>query len=140
MSETSPVDVATATIPNSLPPNAPAGPTQPTTGSFRFAKPIVAALLCSVGFSVAILLGGYLLNGSSSDIAAQDEEPLAVKSNGRDEKKRGAQPGKGKVSQINADALPSSQPDEKEKKKVAAAELDGGVAWLNTGGPLSLRK
>jgi DNA-binding beta-propeller fold protein YncE len=33
------------------------------------------------------------------------------------------------------------QPGEKEeKKKVAAPELDGGVAWLNTGGPLSLKK
>ncbi|MBA4065426.1 MAG: hypothetical protein C0501_17275 [Isosphaera sp.] len=27
-----------------------------------------------------------------------------------------------------------------EKKKVPAPELDGGVAWLNTGGPLSLKK
>ena len=32
--------------------------------------------------------------------------------------------------------------DEKkdEKKKVAAPELDGGIAWLNTGGALSLKK
>src|SRR3954471_14465250 len=31
--------------------------------------------------------------------------------------------------------------DKKEdKKKVAAPELDGGIAWLNTGGPLSLKK
>jgi thiol-disulfide isomerase/thioredoxin len=37
-------------------------------------------------------------------------------------------------------ATPSGQPDEKEKKKVAAPELDGAVAWLNTGGPLSLKK
>src|SRR5262245_58288234 len=27
-----------------------------------------------------------------------------------------------------------------EKKKIAAPELDGGTAWLNTGGPLSLKK
>ena len=26
-----------------------------------------------------------------------------------------------------------------EKKKIAAPELDGGIAWLNTGGPLSLK-
>lgn len=32
--------------------------------------------------------------------------------------------------------------DEKkdDKKKIPAPELDGGVAWLNTGGPLSLKK
>lgn len=30
--------------------------------------------------------------------------------------------------------------DDKEKKKVAAPELEGGVAWLNTGGPLTLKK
>jgi DNA-binding beta-propeller fold protein YncE len=33
---------------------------------------------------------------------------------------------------------PVVQPE--EKKKVAAPELDGGVAWLNAGGPLSLKK
>ncbi|QJW95670.1 thioredoxin-like domain-containing protein [Frigoriglobus tundricola] len=30
--------------------------------------------------------------------------------------------------------------DEKEKKKTPAPELDGGIAWLNTAGPLSLKK
>jgi thiol-disulfide isomerase/thioredoxin len=29
---------------------------------------------------------------------------------------------------------------EREKKKVAAPELDGGVAWLNSGGPVTLKK
>ena len=33
-----------------------------------------------------------------------------------------------------------AQPEEKDKKKVPAPEIDGGVAWLNTGGPLSLKK
>src|SRR5687767_3542589 len=31
-----------------------------------------------------------------------------------------------------------AQPD--GRKKVAAPELEGGVAWLNTGGPVSLKK
>jgi thiol-disulfide isomerase/thioredoxin len=31
-------------------------------------------------------------------------------------------------------------PQPEEKKKVPAPELDGGVAWLNTAGPLSLKK
>jgi DNA-binding beta-propeller fold protein YncE len=30
--------------------------------------------------------------------------------------------------------------DKEEKKKIAAPELDGGIAWLNTGGPLSIKK
>ncbi|MBN9118623.1 MAG: redoxin domain-containing protein [Planctomycetes bacterium] len=30
--------------------------------------------------------------------------------------------------------------DKEEKKKIAAPELTGGAAWLNTGGPLSLKK
>jgi sugar lactone lactonase YvrE/cytochrome oxidase Cu insertion factor (SCO1/SenC/PrrC family) len=37
-----------------------------------------------------------------------------------------------------------NKPEEKEppveKKKAAAPELDGGVAWLNSGGPLSIKK
>jgi thiol-disulfide isomerase/thioredoxin len=32
----------------------------------------------------------------------------------------------------------ATQPE--EKRKVPAPELDGGVAWLNTGGPLSIKK
>src|SRR5829696_8929627 len=40
--------------------------------------------------------------------------------------------------------LRADEKDEKDKKderkKIAAPELDGGVAWLNTGGPLSLKK
>jgi thiol-disulfide isomerase/thioredoxin len=32
------------------------------------------------------------------------------------------------------------QPEEKDKKRIPAPELDGGVAWLNSGGPLSLKK
>src|SRR5437763_8706177 len=30
--------------------------------------------------------------------------------------------------------------DKEERKKIAAPDLDGGIAWLNTGGPLSLKK
>ena len=35
---------------------------------------------------------------------------------------------------------PQEEPQPEPRKIVAAPDLDGGVAWLNTGGPLSLKK
>ncbi|MFM8272590.1 MAG: thioredoxin-like domain-containing protein, partial [Gemmata sp.] len=39
-----------------------------------------------------------------------------------------------------ADEKKDEKDKKDEKKKVAAPELEGGVAWLNTAGPLSLKK
>jgi len=44
----------------------------------------------------------------------------------------------GKLTPVAARADDKDKPE--EKKKIAAPELDGGVAWLNTGGPLSFKK
>ncbi len=52
------------------------------------------------------------------------------------------------MGRFNNAAQPVAPPDEKQKaeekkaeeKKQAAPELEGGIAWLNTGGPLSLKK
>ncbi|MCI0702596.1 MAG: redoxin domain-containing protein [Planctomycetia bacterium] len=48
----------------------------------------------------------------------------------------------GELEPISLNRFLDDKKDEKpdEKKKVAAPELDGGIAWLNTGGPLSLKK
>ena len=50
------------------------------------------------------------------------------------------QPAVGDDKQAEKAAPPAEPEQPAEKKKVAAPELDGGVAWLNTAGPLSLKK
>ena len=66
----------------------------------------------------AWLLSVALLGGVAAVAAA-----VLYAGNAQPEPKNGAQP----------------EPKDKEKKKVAAPDLDGGIAWLNSGGPLSLK-
>ncbi len=92
------------------PPTAPAPPRRPARPLVRF------ALVLAAGGAAALL--------ARAGAAGRAGEPVAVRS---DEK---------------ADGKKADGKDEKpqEKKKVAAPELEGGTAWLNTAGPISLKK
>ncbi len=76
--------------------------------------------LCGVALAVAVTgmaCVAYVANGSASGAAARPPAPAKDKDTGR-------------------------QPDPAEPepdKRVAAPELDGGVAWLNTASPLKLK-
>jgi DNA-binding beta-propeller fold protein YncE len=48
--------------------------------------------------------------------------------------------GAGKKDQVEDKEKVPAQPEKKETKKEPAPELEGGVAWLNTAGPISLKK
>ena len=54
----------------------------------------------------------------------------------------GDDPNSPQTGEKKGESKSEPQPDQAgpEKKKVAAPELDGGVAWLNSAGPLSLKK
>jgi thiol-disulfide isomerase/thioredoxin len=99
-------------------------------------------LVCGIGLSLVISLAAYLILSSDGEkITFYDQSLPSPKLHILD---RGKMPGSARSkkqiplrgSLISQDA----QPDEKEKKKVPAPELEGGVAWLNTGGPLSIKK
>ncbi len=80
----------------------------------NFRWPLVVSAIVGIALPVAILLGMGVFHGVMSNQAAATPEPQA----------------------------PPVQPPqpEPERKAVPAPELDGGIAWLNTGGPLSLKK
>src|SRR4051794_14992226 len=85
------------------------GAVAPAPNRFSPRFAIGFAALCGLLFFIALNVGG-------SNQAADDK---------KDEKK---------------DEKVEAKDDPPEpKKKVAAPDLDGGVAWLNTGGPLAMK-
>ena len=103
-------------------------PARPRTTRFRWPLAIALGLGCGVAF---------ITYAAVSERARSDDEPEAK-----------AKVPLGMKNLGEAQAVALRRPDDKdkkddkkdEKKKVAAPELDGGIAWLNTGGPLSLKK
>lgn len=102
-----------ATPPAEAPPAPPAAP-RAARGRFPWLVALALGLACGGGFVL------YAVNDAPA-AAPPDEKAKA------DPK----QPEK-------ADPKKDDKPP--EKKKVPAPELEGGVAWLNTAGPLSLKK
>src|SRR6478672_8806067 len=47
--------------------------------------------------------------------------------------------GLNQASDDKKDDKKDEKKDDEPRKKIAAPDLDGGVAWLNTGGPLSMK-
>jgi DNA-binding beta-propeller fold protein YncE len=95
------------------PPNVPA-PIAPRRGlSPRIALGIIAA--CGLAFLFLMLAGGP---NQASDDKKDDKKDETVEKK-ENEKQRDDPPG--------------------PRVKIAAPDLDGGVAWLNTGGPISMK-
>ncbi len=99
-------------------------PARPRTTRFRWPLAIALGLGCGVAFITYAAVSERARSDDESETRAK--APLGMKNLGE------------------AQAVALRRPDDKdkkdEKKKVAAPELDGGIAWLNTGGPLSLKK
>lgn len=124
MSETTPVAADLPTIPTNQSISPPMHSETPKTPTSRFIRPIMFAISGALGLSALILGLGYYLNRDDALKSVRGENPPATK----------------KDSSINSVRLKKDPPDEKEKKKVPAPELEGGLAWLNTAGPLSIKK
>jgi thiol-disulfide isomerase/thioredoxin len=140
MSETTPVDAATQTVANDLPTTSDKNSPLPAKPSFRFARPVIFAILCGIGLPSAIFLVGYLANGADPENSKLDETTETLPDDGSVKVKGLNSSRANRVSSIDAGGSQEKQPEAKEKKKVPAPELEGGVAWLNTGGPLSIKK
>jgi thiol-disulfide isomerase/thioredoxin len=140
MSETSQIDAASQSVSNGPPTTAPANTAKPASPSFRFAKPVVAAISCGIGLPLVALLVSYLVNGSNPEQSMQDEKIPALNGEGKEDLKRRNTSRDKRASFSDTASSQDAQPEEKEKKKQAAPELEGGLAWLNTGGPLSIKK
>ena len=87
----------------------------------RYAWPAILALVCGIGLPFVVVLAVGGMNKTAS--ANKKEQPEEVEATP-------ITPHLGNPHEI--------QPE--EKKKQPAPELDGGIAWLNTGGPISLKK
>ncbi len=105
-------------------------PAAPAPRSFRW--PLALAL--GLGCATALLAYAAVTNRVES--RPQDEPDPQARTKSRLD-----------IPPLGADLPLALRFDEKgdkdkkeEKKKIAAPELDGGIAWLNTGGPLSLKK
>ncbi|HEY1187461.1 MAG TPA: thioredoxin-like domain-containing protein [Gemmata sp.] len=96
-------------------------PVQPRL-KFRWQWAVALALGCGVVYVAAESIAGR----AASEAASASEATKSLD-----------MPHLGAVEPVRQD-----KKDEKaeEKKKVAAPELDGGTAWLNSGGPLALKK
>lgn len=92
------------------------------TTSSRARRPLAAALVLALGCAIA--LAARPDRDATAPTADPDKTPLGM------ERLDGPVP----------IAFFEEKDKDKEKKKVPAPELDGGIAWLNTGGPLSLKK
>lgn len=84
------------------------------------------AIALGLGCGMALLAYSAVSDGNAP---AAEPEP--------DGKGRLGMPRLGESEQVGLRKL---QEKPEEKKKVPAPEIDGGIAWLNTGGPLSLKK
>ncbi len=88
----------------------------------RFRWPLAVAL--ALGCGIALLARGDRAGTAAAPEPASDKAPLGLK----------------RLNGFEPIGLFDDKEKEKEKKKVPAPDLDGGIAWLNTGGPLSLKK
>lgn len=104
-------------------------PMKPRAG-FKWQWAVALALGCGLVYVAAESVVGQ----AQSDAAARREAENARQA---EDKKQSETPRLGALEAIRQD-----KKDEKkeEKKKVAAPELEGGSAWLNSAGPLSLKK
>ena len=103
-------------------------PPRPTRARFRW--PLAIAL--GLGCGMALLAYADVSDEPKPDAEpdAKAKAPLGMKSLG----------GAEAVALRARDDKDKKDEKKDEKKKIAAPELDGGIAWLNTGGPLSLKK
>ena len=106
-----------ATPPDSPGSSRPLVPANPPARRFSWA--IGAAIILATAIPLAVVLG---MGGPSRTAGDDPDSPQTGEKKG--------------------ESKSEPQPDQTgpEKKKVAAPELDGGVAWLNSAGPLSLKK
>ncbi len=127
MSEFSPADPSAPPVPSSQPeplPTPPGSANRPP----RFAWPALLAIVLGAGlpFSVLMIAGGKKPVAAGSTAQPEEKQKPVIEE---------------KISPHDFQPPPQKeQKDEKERKKVAAPELEGGVAWLNSGGPLSIKK
>ncbi|HEY3789073.1 MAG TPA: thioredoxin-like domain-containing protein [Urbifossiella sp.] len=113
------------------PVSAPVNPT-PSPQSFlspRFLVGVAAA--CGLAFLAATIL--IQPNEAAGESKKSDEPPARM--NKRD-RQFAINP---KVARDLRYVVARGMTDDEPKKKFAAPDLDGGVAWLNTGGPLSMK-
>lgn len=88
---------------------------------FRWPLAVVLALGCGIAL---LARTDRAAPAAAPDPTGDDRVPLGMK----------------RLDGFEPIALFDEKDKDKEKKKVPAPELDGGIAWLNTGGPLSLKK
>jgi len=116
-----------APLPADAPAAHPLTPTVPPKARFRWPLAIVLALGC-----------GTALVACS---AVWERTPPAAEPNGSATGAPVPQPpAKTEPVALRRADDKKDEKDEKDKKKIAAPELDGGIAWLNTAGPLSIKK
>jgi thiol-disulfide isomerase/thioredoxin len=96
-----------------------------------FLSRLPLAFLAALVVGLAAAVGAHLLTPADLLSRSQAEPPPAKSPLGME--RLGTE-------SIALFAQDKKDPPKDEKKKVAAPELDGGLAWLNTGGPLSLKK
>jgi DNA-binding beta-propeller fold protein YncE len=116
--------------PDSTPtPPAPAPPLPPARPPARFRWPLAVAL--GLGCGMAVLAYAAISDRETPDAEPGPKEKTPLGMTRLD----GAVP-----VAVRKVAEKEKREEKTDKKKVPAPELDGGVAWLNTGGPLSLKK
>jgi DNA-binding beta-propeller fold protein YncE len=98
----------------------------------RFAWPALVAIVFGVGLPFLVLILGSQNKAVSAHKATPSGETLENESNRQAIDVGGEAP-------VSPHGAPPATPQPEEKKRVPAPELDGGVAWLNSGGPLSLK-
>ncbi len=112
-----------------LPAEAPVTPPPLPKAPSRFRWPLAIAL--ALGAMAIITYAAVSEPAQSADNPdAKDKGPLGMPRLDKTEP----------VAARKRDDKDKKDDKKEEKKKVAAPELDGGIAWLNTGGPLSIKK
>lgn len=141
MSEPMPADAAIPPVSTNVLTTAPTPKSSLASHGPRFAWPAIAALLLGGGLPFGVLIMGSLNKTASegkNDRANEKVDPLITQ---REAVTKDLPPKLGRSMtrlDIASAHSPINQPE--EKKKVPAPELEGGVAWLNCGGPLSIKK
>src|SRR5262245_19091597 len=110
-----------------LPPDTPATTSLPHTSPNRTARFRPLAIVLVLGCGIALLAFAAPARAGEKNAPLgmkrlSADAPVALRADEKKEEKK------------------EEAEDGKEKKKVPAPELEGGIAWLNTGGPLTLKK
>ncbi len=116
---------------SSAPPAEPAPATAPVPPVRRAAFPWQWAVALAVGCGVIYLTVEGVAGSSEPEPPADPQDKAQLKV---------PHPGGFDPAAFRRDEKDKKDEKKEEKKKVAAPELEGGIAWLNTGGPLTLKK